>query len=63
NKVVYTPIEVGELYRDSLRVVSKGLTPADRYVTRALLKVRDGMEVRPVEAGAGQSSPTASTNK
>lgn len=48
DKVVYTPIEVGELVRDSLRIVTKGMTADDRYVTRALLKVRDGMAVKPV---------------
>lgn len=42
DKVVYTPIEVGELYHDSLRVVEKGLNPGDRYVTKALLTVRQG---------------------
>ncbi len=48
NKVVYTPIEAGPVYHDSLRVVTKGLTPQSRYVTSALLKVRDGMTVKPV---------------
>ncbi len=47
NKVVYTPIEVGELYQDSLRVVLSGLKPDSKYVTKALLKVRDGMTVKP----------------
>ncbi|MCM1152414.1 MAG: efflux RND transporter periplasmic adaptor subunit [Muribaculum sp.] len=47
NKVVYTPIEVGELYQDSLRVVTKGLTSKQRYVTKALLQVRDGEKVKP----------------
>lgn len=56
DKVVYTPVEVGELVRDSLRIVTKGIAPGDRYVTRALLKVRDGMAVRPVEAPSGQSA-------
>ena len=42
--------------RDSLRIVTKGIAPGDRYVTRALLKVRDGMAVRPVEAPSGQSA-------
>lgn len=50
NKVVYTPIKVGELYQDSLRIVNDGLLPSDRYVTTALLKVRDGMDVKPIEA-------------
>lgn len=47
NKVVYTPIKIGELYQDSLRVVNEGLKPGDRYVTEALLSVRNGMEVKP----------------
>lgn len=50
NKIVYTPIEVGDIYNDTLRIVTKGLTPTSRYVTTALLKVRDGMEVKPVTA-------------
>lgn len=48
NQVVYTPIEVGETVRDSLRIVTKGLNKGDKYVTKALLKVRDGMTVKPV---------------
>lgn len=48
NKVVYTPIEVGDVYQDSLRIVNKGLTPKDRYITKALLTVRNGEEVKPI---------------
>lgn len=47
NKVVYTPVEVGDLYCDTLRVINKGIRPGERYVTKALLKVRDGMTVSP----------------
>lgn len=47
DKVVYTHVTVGPLYHDSLRVIEKGLSPTDRYVTKALLKVRDGMTVKP----------------
>ncbi|MCM1076451.1 MAG: efflux RND transporter periplasmic adaptor subunit [Bacteroides sp.] len=47
NTVVYTPIKVGPLYRDSLRVVYSGLSPNSKYVTKALLKVREGMKVNP----------------
>ena len=46
NKVVYTPIKVGDVYQDSMRIVLSGLTPKSRYVTKALLKVRDGMTVK-----------------
>lgn len=47
DKVVYTPIEVGETVNDTLRIVTKGLTPESRYVTKALLKVRAGETVNP----------------
>lgn len=46
NTVIYTPIKVGPLYRDSLRVVYSGITPDSKYVTQALLKVKDGMKVK-----------------
>lgn len=52
NKIVYTPIEVGQVYHDSLRIVNKGIKPGDRYVTQALLTVRAGEKVNPVTAGA-----------
>lgn len=48
NEVVYTPITVGDLYADTLRVVTSGVKPGTRYVTKALLKVREGMKVEPV---------------
>ncbi|MDE6381605.1 MAG: efflux transporter periplasmic adaptor subunit, partial [Muribaculaceae bacterium] len=48
DKVVYTPVTVGPLYRDSLRVIEKGIKAGDRYVTEALLTVRNGMKVKPV---------------
>lgn len=47
NKVVYTPVKTGELYHDTLRIITSGVTPDSRYVTKALLKVRDGETVRP----------------
>lgn len=47
NRVVYTPIQVGPIYNDTLRVVTSGITPDSRYVTEALLKVREGMKVKP----------------
>lgn len=40
-------IRTGELVDDSMRIVESGIGPNDRYVTKALLKVRDGMEVKP----------------
>lgn len=49
NRVVYTPIEVGALVRDSMRIVTRGLEPTDRYITKALLKVRNDMVVNPID--------------
>lgn len=48
NKVVYTPVETGELANDSMRIITKGLQGGERYVTEALLKVRPGMTVKPI---------------
>lgn len=45
-------VEVGQLVDNTMRLISKGLQPADRYVVDALLKVRPGMEVNPVPQGA-----------
>ena len=47
NRVVYTPVKLGDTYRDSLRIVVSGIRPGERYVTKAMLKVRDGMTVNP----------------
>lgn len=48
NVVVYTPITVGDLYADTLRVVTSGVKPGTRYVTKAVMKVREGMKIKPV---------------
>lgn len=49
NRVVYTPIKTGEVVVDTMCIVSSGVTPGQKYVTKALLKVRDGMTVNPVD--------------
>lgn len=48
NRVVFTPIEVGELVNDTMRIVTSGLRGGEKYVSKALLKVRPGMEVKPI---------------
>lgn len=50
DKVTYRHIEVGALYNDTLRLVTKGISPNEKYVTEALLNVRQGMKVIPVDA-------------
>lgn len=51
NKIVYAPIEIGQLYSDTLRLVKKGIKKDDRYVTRAMITVRTGETVKPVLNG------------
>ena len=46
--VHYRHIEIGQLINDTLRQVLGGLSPQERYVTEALMKVRDGMKVKPI---------------
>ena len=46
--VHYRHIEVGQLMGDTLRQVMSGISPQERYVTEALMKVRDGMKVKPI---------------
>ncbi len=48
NTVIYRPIEIGQLINDTLRIVKRGIGRDERYVTKALLKVRDGMKVNPI---------------
>lgn len=48
NRVVYTPVQIGEMANDSMRIINSGIKAGERYVTSALLKVRDGMHVNPV---------------
>lgn len=48
NRVVSTPVKTGQTVADTLRIINSGITPDTRYVTKALLKVRDGMTVDPV---------------
>ena len=52
NKITTRRIEAGELYHDSLRVVTKGIQPGDKYVAKALLTVRAGETIKPVLIGA-----------
>ena len=46
--VEYRHITTGELVNDTLRYVTDGIKADEMYVSKALLKVRDGMKVNPV---------------
>ena len=56
NKVNYRPVEVGQLVDETLRFIKKGLLPNERYVTKALLIVRNGMLIQPIEASPQKGS-------
>ena len=49
NIVRYRHIVPGQLIGDTLRQVVSGLSPNEFYVTKALMKVRDGMKIKPVQ--------------
>lgn len=49
SKVVTRRIEPGQLVDDTLRQIKSGLEANDRFVTNALLKVRPGMTVDPID--------------
>ena len=49
NVVSTRHIELGQLVDDGMRIVTSGLSPDERYVTKALMKVRQGMTIEPVE--------------
>ncbi len=48
NRVERRSIDTGQLVNDTMRLVSRGISSNERYVTRALLKVRAGMEITPI---------------
>ena len=48
NEVEYRRIETGSIIDDTLCLVTGGIEPGERYVTKALLKVRNGMSVTPI---------------
>lgn len=48
NLVNYRHIVIGQMVNDTMRQVIKGLSPQERYVTKALMKVREGMKVNPI---------------
>lgn len=48
NLVNYRHIVVGQLVNDTMRQVIQGLSPEELYVTKALMKVRQGMKVNPI---------------
>lgn len=48
NVVNVRHVELGQLMEGNQRIISSGLSPNERYVTKALLKVRQGMKIQPI---------------
>lgn len=61
NVVVYTPVKVGDLVDGTHRVILSGVRPGQKYVNKALLKVRDGMKVKPISDAAPATAQTATS--
>ncbi|WP_442481930.1 efflux RND transporter periplasmic adaptor subunit [Aeoliella sp. SH292] len=58
NKVVYHPVQLGEIYGDK-RVILKGLKPDERVIVEGLQRARPGSVVTPEEAGKAPAPPAA----
>lgn len=48
NRVNLRHVQLGQLMEGNQRIITSGLSPDERYVTKALLKVRQGMEIQPI---------------
>lgn len=48
NITEYRHIETGDVVNDSMRLVTSGLGKDERYVTKGLMKVRNGMRITPI---------------
>ncbi len=48
NITEYRHIETGDVVNDSMRLVTSGLKKDERYVTKGLMKVRNGMKITPI---------------
>ena len=48
NTVEYRHVEVGQQVNDTMQIIANGLSPKERYVSKALMKVRPGMKVKPI---------------
>ena len=47
--VNYRHIEVGQLADHNMRVVKSGLSPSERYVTKAFVESASRHEIKPIE--------------
>ena len=50
DRVEYRHIVTGNLVNDTMRIVKEGVTPTERYINKAIMKVRNGMRVAPFTA-------------
>lgn len=48
NIIEYRHIETGDVVNDSMRLVVSGLNAKERYVTKGLMRVRNGMQISPL---------------
>ena len=62
NIVEYRHIVTGGIVDDTLRIVREGLQPTEAYVSKALLKVRNGTRIEPIVQGAAIKSISSPNN-
>ncbi len=49
SRTAYRHVKVGALQDDNMREITEGLTEKEQYVTKGLVRVRDGQKVEPVK--------------
>lgn len=54
--VRYRSVKVGQLQRDNMREIVKGLSPDEYYITQAITRVRNGQAIKPVVEQPGTAA-------
>lgn len=49
NTVVFRPVKVGVLESDGMREIVDGLSPDESYIVNAMMSVRPGMKIKPID--------------
>jgi multidrug efflux pump subunit AcrA (membrane-fusion protein) len=61
NTTLYRPVKLGATI-EGKRIVREGLEAGERIIVNGLARVRPGVEVHPVEAGATNRDPKVARN-
>lgn len=59
NQTQMTPVVIGELYENDMRLIKSGLNPDDRVVLNNIQKIRPGMQVEPIPSNLNEQPLTS----